>query len=148
MIVAVDPGKTTGIAEYAPHLGKFDSYEMGFDETCAFVENRLSAESYDVELVSEAFIITPNTGKNSQAPWSLELIGVMRYLSRTKIGRDLVLQMPAAAKRFASDDRLRTVGFWTPARGHANDAARHLLLYTAQRGIIPAATLKKIVDVF
>ena len=33
---------------------------------------------------------------------------------------------------FATDDKLRRLGWYKPGKGHANDAARHLLLWFAK----------------
>lgn len=138
LIIVLDPGKTTGLVTFDTVTAEFTAHELNFDDTCNVLKTLLDTaiEGADVHVISESFIITQQTAKNTQAPWSLELIGVARYLSRQYTGRDLVLQQPAAAKRFSSDARVKAMGWWTPAKGHANDAARHLLLFTATRGFI------------
>lgn len=146
-IIAVDPGKTTGIATYDLATKKLDTQECDFDATCRYVLGQAASLGGNLLLVSESFTITMQTAKNSQAPWSLELIGVMRYASRMYCARDLALQMPSAAKRFSSDRRLRELEFWTPAKGHANDASRHMLLFLAERGLIDKEILRKLVDI-
>lgn len=140
-IMAVDPGKTSGLALYDRTAESFESFELDFDRTCSTALENAQSKGTDLLIVCESFLITQQTPKNTQAPWSLELIGVMRFLSRTYCGRDITLQAPASAKRFSSDERLRSMGFWTRGKGHANDAARHLLLTLAGRGWLDHSVL-------
>lgn len=141
-VLAVDPGKMTGVAYLDRETNDFKSYELDFDATCAFAEKMSVALGTDLLIVSESFIITVQTAKNTQAPWSLELIGVLRFLSRRFTEQDIVLQSPSTAKRFSSDERLKQMGWHVPGKGHANDAARHLLLVCATRGWLPDETLR------
>lgn len=133
-ILALDPGKTTGWATWSAE-GVFESGQMDYDETCSLLyEVAGDAQPHGIDIVSEAFIITVNTAKNTQASWSLELIGVARSVSRRWCGQDIFLQQPAAAKRMMSDDMLKVLDWYKPGKGHANDAARHLGLYMLTHG--------------
>lgn len=132
LVLAVDPGLNTGTALY--DLDKHQPIETkqhDFDSFTTYLARLANENRGALSIVSESFMITVQTAKNSQAPWSLELIGVMRWVSRAWCGRELKLQTPSQAKRFASDGRLRAMGFWSPGERHANDAARHLLLWLA-----------------
>jgi hypothetical protein len=160
-ILAVDPGLRTGLAFHRWTDGDIQSpnsardaasgaaglwfTEEDFEGTCNRVLTAVTAFGSDLLLLSESFIITVNTAKNTQAPWSLELIGFMRWASRRYTGRDLTLQTPSQAKRFTSDARLKLMGYWTVGmKGHANDAARHLLLAEATRGYLGSDKLKEL----
>jgi hypothetical protein len=135
-ILALDPGKKTGwaLASFKTDGSVyFQSGEQTFLENASFVHTTAASTGDELSVVSESFTITVNTAKNTQATWSLELIGIYRYLSLAYCREDLTLQAPAAAKRFSSDDRLRAMGWYTPGKGHANDAARHLMLYMVTR---------------
>lgn len=139
-IWVADPGKTTGLVTYDRVRDKFCAYELGFNEVCTMLISDLPLlhmHDSGAILAAERFIITQQTPKNTQAPWSLELIGVCRMISRLYLEQELVMQDAASAKRFSSDTRLRRLGWYTPAKGHANDAARHLLLLMATRGMLP-----------
>ena len=146
-IVTIDPGKMSGLTEYDLWTGKFQAFEMNFEDTCRFLMNRGAKYQSAMVLCSESFTIGPQTVKNTAAPWSLELIGVARAVSQIWCGRDLTLQSPAQAKRFSSDDRLKRMGFHTPGKGHANDAARHLLLLLVTRGLLPVETVRSLAAV-
>jgi hypothetical protein len=138
----LDPGKTTGFSTLDRWTEKFEAVELDFDETC---RKLLTAPQYNAEgglvLGAESFIITVNTAKNSQAPWSLELIGCARMISNLYLQRKLEMQSPAVAKRFSSDARLKHMGYFTRAKGHANDASRHLLVFLATHGYLDEETL-------
>lgn len=138
-ILAIDPGKKTGWAAYDREMDTFVSGELDYDDTCKLLlhpesifNGPLSAMEFDY--ACESFIITVNTAKNTQATWSLELIGVARMISRLYGGQELVLQTPAAAKRLMSDDLLKALSWYVPGKGHSNDAARHLGLFMLSRG--------------
>jgi len=126
MIVAVDPGGTTGWATF-----KNDDVEWGEEadqfQICSFVEEILKRED-EIVVVCESYIITPQTIKKSRQYEPLEIIGTLRYLA-AKHGADFRLQSPSDAKRFVSDDFLKNVEWWPKGLVHARDALRHLFLY-------------------
>lgn len=141
-IGVLDPGLTTGFVILDLPTKEFIAYQLDFNGVCRKLIELGSTHTSNLILISESFRITMQTPKNTQAPWSLELIGVARMISRIWTGRDLTLQDPASAKRFASDDRLRYLEWYKPGMGHANDASRHLLLTLATRGWLTQATLE------
>lgn len=98
-------------------------------------EALMSYGGEQIHVGCEKFTITPQTGKNSQAPWSLEIIGMMRLLARSYGAGDLDLQMPVEALSFATNDRLRAFDLWhVGGHGHAKDALRHVLLHLVNTG--------------
>jgi hypothetical protein len=134
VVLAVDPGKKTGLSLYAQGSESLLTNELSFPETDEFVESVCQMHGEQLAVVCEKFTITAQTAKNTQAPWSLEEIGVCRYLAH-KYGCEFAsLQAPSSAKTFSTDARLKALGWWTPGKGHANDATRHLLLYLAGHG--------------
>lgn len=136
MIVAVDPGKVTGIATYGE---VFTSWQeptwhavdriFGMLEYAAGGGHALPIEA----IVCESYVITAATLRKTRGEnWSLESIGALRWMSN-RHGVEFVLQTPADGKRFGTDDKLRKIGWYNPTPGgHANDAARHLLTYIAR----------------
>lgn len=146
VVVTVDPGKMTGLSGVYRD-GTFFSLETNFDQTCRHLIELANKYRGAMILVAESFIIGPQTVKNTQAPWSLELIGVARMVSRLYCGRDLHMQSPAEAKRFSSDQRLKNLGWYKSGKGHANDAARHLLLVMVTRGWLSSDRVRDLVSV-
>ena len=99
----------------------------------------------DLTIVCESFIINARTARVTQAPWSLEIIGCIRYLSQKFCGKDLVMQTPSEAKSFSSNDKLKKIGwFQRGTAGHDNDASRHLLLYAARQKILSNEDLREL----
>lgn len=130
-VVTVDPGKTSGIAAYtfpwkrniAPALWEMKRFET--EEFVAFMNP-------DVVVV-ESFV--PRPGVRTWQPDAIEIIGTLRYLFHH---RTFVEQTPADAKKFATNDKLKKLGWYdTTKGGHKADAARHMLLYAARNELIP-----------
>lgn len=143
MIIAVDPGKRTGLAslrlEDAGRPGFFESWELDCWEAVDWIDRRLHKVT---ELVCEDYIITMQTLKKTRGEnWSLESIGALRYLTR-RADVPFTLQQPGDAKRFATDTKLDRMGWHRPtAGGHADDAARHLLLYMVRTNRLDVVSL-------
>jgi hypothetical protein len=88
----------------------------------------------------ERFTITAQTVRNSQAPYSLEQIGVLKHLCRES-GHSvdaISFQAPVDAKRMFPNEVLRGLGIWhRGGAGHANDAIRHALLALVRQKWVP-----------
>lgn len=131
-ILAIDPGKLSGWALYNQDTQHFSSGELEFIGIGRMLENL--APRGDLQTVVERFSIGTTTGKRPGANYPLEVIGLARYFS-TKSGNPLKLQAPGDAKAFATNARLMAMGWWHQGgAGHANDAARHLMLYLVSTG--------------
>lgn len=153
-LLCLDPGKASGVAL----LDTTSLQEDGGAPVTIVTSAELQPEDLDgwlmeqfaraieegaaLEAVCEAFLITPQTGKNSFAPWSLMKIGVLDFLCRM-YGVPFKLQTPADAKSFVSNQRLRDLELWhRGGAGHANDALRHGVLYLIrERGWSPEKLL-------
>lgn len=94
-------------------------------EAVEFIEGRLNEWSNFI-VVCESFV--PRPGVRTWQPDALEVIGAIRYACY-KYGHPFELQTPAQAKQFATDAKLRKIGWHRSTEGgHENDARRHLLL--------------------
>lgn len=146
-IIAVDPGKKTGIALFTindsedpvlVHAREVDQMAMGPEfENLIQTSRGLGAEP---EVVYERFVINAQTVRNSQAPYSLEQIGILKYLCHQNgISPDKIfVQNPADAKKMFSNVALRKLGYWhTGGEGHALDAMRHGLIRCVKVGWSP-----------
>lgn len=152
-ILAVDPGKATGVACFIldpgasdprlVHSGEYQPHELaqclreiiGF----AFLNNDT------IEVVCERFTINAQTVRNSQAPYSLEQIGVLKQVLRDAgiNENELKFQSPADAKRMFPNEALKKLDYWHKGgEGHALDAIRHGLLYLAKNGWTPMRLLQ------
>ena len=133
-IVAVDPGKTCGWAQYNSPLDIFRSGEFDPLQMVLRIEDLLPGIDL---VVCESFV--PRPGIRTWQPEALETIGALRYIcarSRTPFE----LQAPADAKRFSTNGKLQFLGWRNSSPGgHADDAARHLLLAAVQHGVVDPA---------
>jgi hypothetical protein len=150
--LCVDPGKMSGIAaisydyQEAPELvasGEYDArnYHKPIIET-------IVASYYTktpIKVICERFTINAQTVKNSQAPYSLEQIGVLKHLMLVNglEPDDIVFQSPSDAKRMFDNSALKKLDFWHKGGdGHALDAIRHGLLAVTKDGWVPRALLQ------
>lgn len=141
-LLTVDPGKTTGWAIWDREQRRFeDSGEHDFESFCRIAKTHLSTHGHCTTVICERFTITANTAKNSQAPWSLEVIGVMRWLCRLHHAEFGKMQQPSAAMTFATNERLKQIDWYVVGADHERDARRHLLLALVSLGEQPEGTL-------
>jgi hypothetical protein len=139
--LAIDPGGTTGIAQYERREGTpvgavetFDAWSEG-NPFAAIDRARLEVmEGLDVMIV-ERFTITGATARKTRggSNQAIEIIGTLRWLAHNA-GVPFVEQQPAEAKGFCTDSKLKLIGWYTPGVDHARDATRHLLLWLVKNG--------------
>lgn len=132
-VLAFDPGKVTGWAFY--NTRKPDSFIAGQLEHMPFLDmmdDAMHAGRLDVA-VGEAYTITARSLKVTRGEnWSLEQLGVVRWLCHRTGVEFAEPQTAAAGKRFGTDAKLKRIGWYqSTVGGHRNDACRHLLTYLA-----------------
>lgn len=135
--MGMDPGKMTGCATFVPTMETVpQAWEAPQDTFVDWAYDCLTAVPPSIILM-ERYTVTAETLRKSRGDnWSLEQIGVVRHLCR-RHGHTFELQSPSDAKKLASNQRLRQLGWYVPGKGHANDALRHLLLGLARHGQLP-----------
>ncbi len=133
-VIACDPGKTTGIAYFGDPRegGMFSALQIEgrkefaeyFEEDLRWQPDMVIAELYTVGALQRS--ITNQNDALYINGW-LELECHLRNIP-------FMFAPVSATKKFATDDKLKALGWYTPTKGgHANDAARHLLTYLAKR---------------
>jgi len=147
MMFCCDPGLVSGVAILThsellePVVKMVGSMECEMSYVGEAAEHFLTTYGpREAEMVCERFTITVKTAKNSQAPWSLEVIGMLRWLIWRHWQVDpedaLILQQPGDAKKMVDNTMLRKVGLWHGGgAGHANDALRHGVYRYARLGV-------------
>ena len=148
-ILAVDPGKMTGVSGFVLANGEDPvldfSDEVTMDQFAGVIRDRLvHPRGLPVVVACETFTINAQTAKNSQAPYSLEMIGVLRQCLRdeNRSAEDIYFQSPANAKSMFSNEALKRLGYWhRGGAGHALDSIRHGLLLSVRRGWKPVKLL-------
>ena len=149
-VLSIDPGKATGIAlmSYHPSFDESPKLELSCEASEEEFAGRLSDFTGDdwsnLIVACEKFTITVQTAKNSQAPYSLEQIGVLKHICRESgyPVENIFFQSPADAKNMFPNDVLKKIGTWHKGgEGHANDAIRHGLLRMVKSGWQPKILL-------
>jgi hypothetical protein len=128
--LAVDPGGTTGLAWIVE--GIFDSGQLTGGRK-AFVQYFEWAMHMNPTLViCEDFIISNQTAKKTPQPDPWRILGFLELWCEL-MHVDFRSYTPSEAKGFSTDAKLKHLGWYKPGKGHANDAARHLLLANKDR---------------
>lgn len=136
-LLAVDPGKMTGWAQLWD--GQFSSGQLSCFE---FLEWQVSTfAAYDA-VILERFRIGPQTlTKQADAHWAIGTNFIVTWWATT-MGTRVILQDPAQAKSFATNDKLKAIGWRRPSGGgHADDAARHLLVAVVDLRLVSLESL-------
>ena len=148
-ILSVDPGKATGMALFSFEKGSEPemlwSKELQFEEYAAPIREAYTLAGPELHVVCERFTINAQTVRNSQAPFSLECIGVLKQIMLdNEVSVDtLKLQSPADAKAMFDNPKIKKLDYWHKGgEGHALDAIRHGLLYMVKLGWNPLNKLR------
>jgi hypothetical protein len=116
LIIGVDPGKVTGVAKYFTDSKRIS--HQSFDDKMKLYEfidaniDRAHELRQTVVLAVERY--TMGTTTRSPQPDALEIIGVMRWLSRHK-GAIFMLQGAADAAQVGSRANLVRASWWVPS---------------------------------
>lgn len=153
-VLAVDPGKLTGVSlvywsgnpDEDPVVEVSEEVDevafAGLISSLFLQANLMAPNNY---LACERFIINAQTAKKSQAPYSLEMIGVLKHLTRTErfSPEEIVFQAPVDAKNMFPNPALKKLGIWHKGgEGHALDSLRHAMLLLTKKGYIPSRLLE------
>lgn len=131
-ILGIDPGLATGLClidrsdKDNPSL--VWSKEVDMAEFYDIVPKTIDEFKDDLTVVCENFLITVATAKKSPAPWSLELIGLTRYLCY--INSVMLIMQNPSDREISTHPMIRHFGLWhRGGEGHAVQAIRHSFAY-------------------
>jgi hypothetical protein len=127
MRLALDPGKTTGVAWRASD-GALQGIQWPGDDISVVLDG-FHVRYGVTELVVESFISRPGPAVSLTAPVT---IGRIQAWAEER-GVPVVFQTPSAVKRTVDNDGLREAGGWLRGQQHARDALRHLLYRESKR---------------
>jgi len=151
-VLSVDPGKATGMALFSLQTGQEPVMEWSGEFQQAEYAEPIRAvlsnpEIFEnLDIVCERFTINAQTLRNSQSPYSLEQIGILKQcmLDANLNTEGLVFQAPADAKAMFPNEALKFLGYWHKGGGgHALDAIRHALLRLVKIGWKPLRLLER-----
>ena len=120
--VALDPGKTTGIAilvneEEDPVIGHLYNLEEVGMELETWKPDIIIYESFQLRHHRRAVSLEP-----------VEVIGAIKYLAAIN-SIPLFAQTAAQGKKFWTNEKLNELTYYMPGYPHGMDALRHLLYY-------------------
>tara|TARA_R110000751_G_scaffold111024_4_gene208827 strand:- start:1626 stop:2078 length:453 start_codon:yes stop_codon:yes gene_type:complete len=128
-ILAIDPGKTTGIALWRPHQGHNSWEEPGGLAGVARLLNGW-VEKYLIDtVVIEKFTIGAKKGVMTSQYDAVYLNGYVLGLEASGADFTVKQQPVTMVKTFATNAKLKKLGWYMGGEGHADDASRHLLTY-------------------
>ncbi len=127
-VLAIDPGKATGIAR--SWNGDFQSIILPWYDAMKMVEDNIF--KYDLVVIEDYRISMQTLTKGADAHWAMGAIGIVTYLG-LKHNVETIKQSPADGKSFSTDEKLKKLDWYKPGPGHDNDASRHLLLALVNR---------------
>lgn len=142
IVVWLDPGKTTGIA-WLETDGFFGSDQFDFLGLGEWLIHYTIMFGTSMHLGWEMYVITGGGGRFGTAGYSLETIGMVKWL--THCARTTVLDpQPSSARKLGDDDKLKQLGWYKPGKRHANDAANHLLSHLLRTRSLPPDLTKRL----
>lgn len=132
--------KSQGISKFAGSALHFECGQQQFSDAVraacwSYDEMTMwlldMGEKYEVVLtfVSESFGNRPGhfTGDVTTAAEVSASVRTLLHYTEMELLISTRMQTPAEAKSYATDERLKSWGVWTPGKDHARDATRHLL---------------------
>jgi hypothetical protein len=129
-IIALDPGKTTGVAVYT--YRKVNSSMERFWIRRQITElhslwKLLATENPEV-IVYETFLQSFGAGATDFS--AVEAIGVIKLYSQAT--DKMLIPQARQVKNFWTDEKIKTLSLWESGTKHAMDATRHMLYYLMQ----------------
>lgn len=143
-IIGIDPGASMGV--FMLRIEEKRAIRAHFLQTdVSTAINWLEEELYAINkgpegvlVACERYTVTPETGKRTQQPTALQVIGVVKILVE-RFNARFVMMPPGDVKAFAPNSMLKRLGFFTtpkevgcPDANDVNDAARHATLSLAR----------------
>jgi hypothetical protein len=141
-IVWADPGLMTGLAWYDLESDTFGSGQYNRIDLRDQLE-RFAAFSARMILGYEKFIDTPGGRKTSTPEHAHRAVQVLEdFALEHKVA--VATPQPSSARKLGQVVYLRRLGWYRPAKAHANDAAQHVLADLLKRRPMPQAIREKL----
>lgn len=137
IVLSVDPGTMTGYAV----LDTTEEVPTADQAEFKVFQHRVAeqfGDRIDVQLVIERFVLNAGSIRKSREGMhdAIQTIGVLEFLARENGWPTPVYQLPADVMRMVDNAALRNLGWYARGKGHANDALRHLAVWSLKQGRI------------
>lgn len=143
-VIWLDPGETTGYANYDLATGEFFAGQLRFHGIGRMLTTYSELWGVSLAVGYERFIVSSTGSKYASPEWPLKVCGVVDWLAYLH-GYTLLPAMPSSSRNLGRDgDKLKRLGWWTPGQIHANDATAHLLAWLLREGKLPPHQVSKL----
>jgi hypothetical protein len=141
-IVWADPGLLTGLAWYDIELDGFNSGQYDPDDLRRKLRDLEKVWGPRMTLGYERFNVTGGPRNSSPEHAHKAIRSIEDFCQDYKI--PLLTPQPSSARNLGSVTFLRRLGWYRAGRGHANDAAQHLLADLLKRKPMPTTLRAKL----
>lgn len=138
-VVWADPGLLTGLAWYDLETDAFHSGQYTPDDLRRKLDGLGQLHADRMALGYESFVHTSGGPRTSSPEHAHRAIQILSGFAKEYASVQLLKPQPSSARKLGSVVFLRRLGWHKPGRGHANDAAQHLLADLLRRQPMPAA---------
>lgn len=140
IVLAVDPGSMTGYA-VLDTTNEGTARPIAGQKPYAVFQSMVESDygdRIDVQLVIERFVLNAGSIRKSRDGMhdAIQTIGVLEFLGREHGWPEPVFQLPADVMRLVDNAALRNLGWYARGQEHANDALRHLAVWSLKQGRI------------
>jgi len=126
MLIALDPGITTGIATLSDYPTGPRELIASRQVKCSHLQLwKLLQIQEPTEIVYESFIYQR---RNKVELYPVEVIGVIKLYAET-YDIPLYVQSASQAKGFITNEKIKKIDLWEKGQVHGMDALRHLLYH-------------------
>ena len=144
VVMWYDPGLTTGWA-YLENGREFNSGQCRFEDVGSALTTWAEALGRHLWVGWELYNVTQGGGKSGTPKYSLETIGMLKWICHAN-DVTVLKPVPSASRKLGDELKLKKLGWRKPGLVHANDAAQHLLAYMLRTGRLPAHLLERILN--
>lgn len=141
-VIWFDPGLTTGWALLS-HDGWFDSGQAGFHDMGEMLCNEADIYGPTLWVGWELYNVTQGGGQSGTPKYSLETIGMLKWICHA-YGVTVLKPVPSASRKLGDELKLKKLNWRKRGQVHANDAAMHLLAWHLRENRLPPDLLSRV----
>jgi hypothetical protein len=142
-IAWADPGLLTGLAWYDLDNDIFNSWQYNYADLRKQLDRLEEAANGRMALGYERFITTSGGPRSSTPEHAYRAQQVLDDFAREKMVPVLTPQ-PSSARKLGQVVYLRRLDWYRPGKGHANDAAQHVLAHLLRMRPMPQPIREKL----
>lgn len=143
LIAWADVGLLTGLAWYDLENDIFNSWQYNYADLRKQLHRLADHCDGRMTVGYEKFIVTSGGPRTSTPEHALRAEQVIADFARERTV-PLLKPQPSSARKLGQIVYLRRLGWYRPGKGHANDAAQHVLAALLKQKPIPSAIREKL----